>query len=390
MSILVICSGCGRRFDAPNRLAGQSGFCPHCDAPIQVPRKPWLMKVAVILTAVVMLAAVGVSVAHWQGVDMPWLGKYFSQATTIDADLQYMPDDVQLVGSVNGTAFENSPIYKKLETQARQAGFDLDEMAKLSGGPDLSSAGVSRVTFGMVIKSFPASPAAVMVMTTRKPVNAEELKKLAGAMSQKKKGQTFSEVKVGRYTMHESNDVAFCRANDNTVVIGPSATLRPILERDKQAKISSTLRSALKRLDFTKSAMALAVDGQGIKQGMSMATMFNPFATGGRKGDDVEAITLQMDLSTSVDVKAVVTCQSAQTAKKMQKDFDDTLAQFRGMQQAGLPAEAITILNSIKTESKGGDFTVNLSVDNDTLVDLVKSVLPKLGTAAKKAMREQR
>ena len=166
-------------------------------------------------------------------------------------DLKYMPNEVSLLTSERVDQVLNSPAGK----EKKQFGFQGGDALKSQHG--LGNNNIDRVTSGTGLGN-------ITVITTLSSVDAAEIAS--------KLGGSFTETKVGSYTMMESKGAGktFCVVGRKKVIYGDAKTVRTVLERDQAPKLSEQMQSGLNKADFTNSVVMVMVMHVGKMPGLNV------------------------------------------------------------------------------------------------------------------------
>jgi hypothetical protein len=221
------------------------------------------------------------------------------------------------------------------------------------------------------------------VIQTKRDVTAEEIKT-------KTKDRTFSESKVGNFTMYDTPAVlpgfgieqpplAFALVNKRTVVMGTTATLKAVLERNKKPVMSESMRNAMRDASKPKTmAILLSVrellERPEAKEGISqLPPNFAVFVK------DLDGVVLQLNFGNDIDVDLAVQMKTAESADNLRKIVDGSLAGVKMFAGQAAGPEATEIMDSIKLETQGTTAKATAHIKTATLVKLAKTGAQKAG-----------
>jgi hypothetical protein len=390
MALSFLCPACRRTLRVDEQFAGRTVRCPGCGTALRIPgdsgisarprppqsapppggegpseerpaprpvRRPsrtWLYVLAGCGTASVLglllLVAAGGVVAWW----------YFSTSASGVAEAQkYLPDNCQFLVSLRMDRIEASKAYKDL----KDAFPNLSQAEANGRYPVLRRAGADLTVMGGASL---ATPDFVTVTKTRKPITANDL--LAD-----NKGSAYKEVKVGRYTLYQGAQDAFCLPDGRTVVIGQPDTLRRALERGKAAPLSPGLQAAMNHTDFSKTA-AWAVSfkesrpQQGGVPGLPQLGLpeNNLFSADGLAG--------YADIGSDIRIVFTVLCKDAAAAEDTRKLIDGGVV---AVKRAGrLSPEALEMIDGLKLSTSGNNLTGDLTLKTPALIKVMKQQNP--------------
>lgn len=313
----------------------------------------------------------------------------------------YLPDDPQLVMTVNIKEILDSTFYKELksETEAfekeakREMGIDLNDIVSATLGGD------------------PTSDNFIGLLKTAKTIKPEDMKKHRDFTSAK-------EEKIGDRTVHFGRKNAFCMLDDSTMLIGSDAAMREALKRSGQkTKISQTMSRALGELSSSATvriAMDMSAfipaedeeggDGRDAFPGFAapILTLANLAASSQRaalaapprflrglpidpdKLTMVKAVAFSGSVSRSISLQMTMICKDSKSATELQKLADAEITKGRmeiesqmkraDPEQRKLMAKTRDVLDAIKISASGD--MVRASVEADVL-DLIKETMAK-------------
>ena len=412
MPIAFTCPSCRRPLNVPDAMAGRSGKCPQCKSSIMVPQRSMAMAGAISnrpmaaspmsgryvqtgaaprvtgrspwmkLSALVGLGSAATAAAL---VGMLFLGG----SGPIDP-MAYLPDNCQAVVIVRMEELINSGAFKELKTLTNDLPPPASrELTKLNETPEevgLAFEDMVVITAGYNVASgldTMSEPDNTSLVQTKNKVTADDLK---GKM----KKYTFTESKVGRFSVYETpavpgkrKDMAFTVLNDKNVLYGTPSVVKKVLERNKKPELGETMQAALKDLDQTKTvgfAMTLKdLTGHAMVKKGSAAVPPNLQGFIG----DLEYLVLHIGVATDIEISSVVKLKSDKSADDLRKLAEGGVTLVKTQFADKLPPEATEIIDGIKMASAGGKFTVNLPLKTASLVALAKKGPALLGPLMK-------
>jgi len=244
------------------------------------------------------------------------------------------------------------------------------ESEKFYGMP---ASNLGHMTMGMSVANLDVNafqpgqaPPGIIVLRTLKAVTAEDLKA-------KMVDRKFAEGRVGAFTMHQSEDWAFCVVDRQTVVYGAGPLLKKSLERNKAPQLGAGMQAILKQIEKPQT-MALAMSlkeilaRKDVQQGLQIAP-------GAEFLNNIDGITMQFGLGADMDLSLGLVCKDAQSADDLRKAADGLLALAKFSKD--IPKEAQDIINSVKMSSKGTQVEGTLRLKTETIRKMVQDQLRK-------------
>ncbi len=425
MSITFSCTGCGRTLKVADELAGRKAKCPQCQAILYIPagpaaavtpapaaperrriapvpppeeyddrapggdyeeearpisrrrkkKKSMLVPVLLIVGAGILLLG-GVAVGAFFVLPMIFGGG--------SEDLYFMPDNTQMVGQVRVEQILNSDALKQVWTAFPDAKKSFDQASTKESGVEANN--FDRMYFGVSTVNFSGAnpPAYIMVMHFKNGVKLEDLE---AGMKKSNANLTFTETKVGKYTMINvkappvtfnfpgqkvqappapTSLYALCMPNDREAVMGSTAALQAVLTRDKKPDVNDKLQAAINQTDFNASiAFAANVKG-GFPQAASGAGSSNPIPLG-----KVNGLSASIKIGSDVDVNVTALCQDGTAAGELSGKLK--LAIVEGKKQFGkLPPELADLVN-IEPQVSGSNVTISKTIKVAPIINLVKN-----------------
>ncbi|MGE3803835.1 MAG: hypothetical protein AB7K24_04070 [Gemmataceae bacterium] len=394
MAIEFTCSSCGSTLRAGDELAGKFVRCSGCQqttlvevaptaftekplpAPVLAPTEEWQSyqqeegfefsrpnrKPVLVLLAgaatLTLLAVVGLAYVLWP-------------ASAKIADLEsFAPDNTQVVMLVNGPAMLESEVYKELKRQLPKA------MEKLEGIEEKQKVAPENVIDRVAL--FATSPQemvnSVQVTMTTVDMRAEDVLKglnAAGAKSETIRGRVCYKYKREMEGFGPSERFV-CLYSARTVLDGPPATIRTILERNKPGKLSDNLHAALARVDMSN-AMVMAFDVKAMsKIGLPAE------GPGAAYLQKVHDFVLELDMKKGMAFRGSVKCDDNNTAEELRSLAAGGMA----MAKLAIPPEApkvvAELVDKLKFEAKGPIVSGNLEMTTANVLDIIRAVEKQL------------
>ncbi len=416
MSIPITCGDCGQKLAAPPKFAGRQVACPKCKAPIRVPGDPIEPPVPVaqvipeaagiagfdsrlapgpppmpssgvrmtpapvavdaheailppqhtaksfrsarnggksfnsmvIVAAVAALAVVGGGFAafHWLGRD------------GVGSDLRYLPDDCDVIATVDVRALWNSGVSQKLKSANPDAFNRLTAQMEHQGNVKPEDFG--RMTWGFKVDGAHWSG----VLHLNKAITDADLVRPGGPPPIQKQ--------VGPYKLQIVNSVAFCLVDGTTMAMGDESSLNTVLPRTANARVPSDLEAAMKEVDFSK-PISMAVATSGILKAPSASAMAASMKTIPGGTDGVRCAGIQADVNDDIRIKAVSLCKDAAIADQFKKMGEGLLAMAK-MNTTAMPPATTKIMDSIAISVSGAQLTATMTIDKDTIANAAGSL----------------
>jgi hypothetical protein len=308
-------------------------------------------------------------------------------------DARYLPDDCHFLVTLKAQELLNSKAaeatFKEIARLGQTANATFAEVgAQISGKPappppplpdprqqfadglrkeaGLDLADIQHVT----IAGQGGFEAIVVVVRASKPVKAEEI--LARIQPNK-----FSKSRVAGHTLYEGIHLSFALPEDRAVIFGSSATLRKVLERNGEATLSPSLKAAVDRADFSKSATVVA----------SWAKLKRSPGFGG--GLDLlgapavpETGSFSFDVSDGVAATFRGSFKEAGEAEAFKTALERQVAAARKIN--GIPPALTKVLETIRATQSGNSVTVTASSDAEVVV----AMIAQLGTQANRTFTQ--
>jgi hypothetical protein len=413
MTIAFSCVSCGHVIRVGDQFAGKRGKCPKCHTTMTVPlpsaapppipsvplaaaaparpaadpndpfanfgtggdeplirlprRRRSKVKSFVVFVIVLVLLGGGGYFAYYY---------FFGVAAGLTEEERYFPSGVKFVASARPTRLFASGSWKDVKAAIAPAATAESMAAPVSPVP-LNQ--VERITFaGNLEKEL------VFLVRSTKALAVADVQK---GLSEMRPGGTpkFKEVKVGNYTMYESDGAAFCLVSSRLLVASTEKTLKGILERDRKPDFPADFQTAFKAADFSKTfACAAGCKDAGRESGKPGANLFfvphrfrDEIEVSGVsdlvQSGAVDGIALDVDVGSDVTAKVSVFCKDAKMAEEMRKGAEEGLAKAKiEAKETDLPKEILEIANSIKVSAIERTFGANATIKVGPLLKAAK------------------
>jgi hypothetical protein len=410
MTIAFQCPGCGVTLKVPDTMAGRRGKCPKCgtvnqlpaaggqlqtapaapkpksaparppkpapepdvaedegeaeDQPAARPRKGkkkrrsrTMLFVGLGCGGALLLLCMGVGAG---------VGVWWYMSSPISEELTYMPSNCEVLASIRLDQLLDSKAYKQVEQEVPM----LKEAAaagEAEKGIGLQLSNVERIVVGGHLG---AGDQPVVAVRTKQPVKAED-------MLAKIKGKSFTNKKVGSYTMYEEGGAGFCVVSKKLVLFGPSGGLQSVLARNKKPNFSAGLSAAMKEADFSRTiVIAAAAPKQG---GGKPAGNFGGLPISGAAlfagDDDVDGVVLQAKVTADVSLTLMLLCRDPATATVAKRKLDEGLTKAKSM--PNVPPELRNALD-VKSSASGRKVTLTTDIKVAPMIKAVKNLMPMM------------
>ncbi|HUT09730.1 MAG TPA: hypothetical protein VMY42_04480 [Thermoguttaceae bacterium] len=296
----------------------------------------------------------------------------------ISKAMRYLPDGSQGIMSVNISAFLDSEVFRRLKSKVP----DIAELEKsLVEQADLTFSDFSRLTMGGTT-SEQGAPEFVAVLEFGKPV---DFKSLLGDLPPDFAKGTYSGVTVYEVPIPMPVEIpgfglGFCYPDDRTVLIGASETLKAVLKRGGEAKLSSRLQKYVDELDFSQVLVGAAVNS-GEAADLSQFTEEMPEEALGfvKMLETVDVLTFHADVDADIRFAAKGVCKTAENAEDIKKMIDGLLVMGKQFLDEMPPDEREMVrelLESIKITQSGNEVNVQVTI-SEKLIDRAFDQLPQ-------------
>ncbi|MDW8264426.1 MAG: hypothetical protein RMJ52_03735 [Gemmataceae bacterium] len=324
---------------------------------------------AVMISGLAGVCVVVVGLAYWL---------FSSWGGSLSRDLQYLPDNCHIIGSLRIEQIRTSPSWNYLKTElskelAKDLPMETDQFSSLVEnliGVPVDQ--VAQVIVGGTLGS-DMTPDLVVVIRTNKPVTTSQIEG-------RKKELSFQKVSVGKHTVYAASDVAFCVPEQQVVLWAKSAdTFKKILERTGRPQISDGMQQALKQIDFSQS-LALAINYKDLGAVLAQAAK----STGPVMFDVNEifdfnwslATTYQIQLDKTISLVSTAICRDKEAARESKVLADAMLVLLKRLKI--FSKELQDILASYECNVSGTTATMKLTATPEQLVGLVKNTKTKI------------
>jgi hypothetical protein len=382
------CAHCRLGLNTPYENVGLSIQCPGCQESVTVPdpiasygrqgrpaeaavddggrdyRLPRRRKstaalfVALALTVLVIVGGV-VGLLIWQ----PWANRGLS------ADqLRYLPDNSQIVASIDVQAILKSEVYRKVDQAFRKRGgkglgdYESDIKAMIGmGWSDLE---------GVMLGGRVSDNQGIVVVKTKTDVNARDILNRLGQAAR------FDEITVDGFKIFKYKETfpaknpSFCVVEPKLVVLSVDHdTLRAVLARKRGPILAPDLQAVMQQTDFSKS-IAIAMGKLPSKLGNG-----GPGVQLGDLAAKLDGIMLEIGLGGAIDIKLSILCVDSKTAKDLNDMCSNVKALAGNVNKRAVPPELQKILDAIQFSNSGTRFSATASLDPDAIIDLAQKGL---------------
>jgi len=304
----------------------------------------------IVVAVAIMLLAAGGLVAAWMLI---------SGGSGASHALRYLPDDCDVVLSVNVSPILDSKIYQRVKSENPEVDQTQQKFVQTFG---VSFSDLSRITVGL--KASKEEP--VVVAEFAKSIDQKAL--LGKLLSE------WKDEKQGGYTVYVSPkrfDPSVCFPDDRTAIIGTTEQLKAVLERNGAAKFSSALQARVDQLDFSQALAVGAVIPEDVDlpelPGLPMG-MPNPLAM----LEGIQAATFHVHIGSDLRLSAAAVCKDAETAENMKAAVDGLLAMVRqGMEGDQMTPDerqlARELMDSIEINRTGSNISLRMAISENVI-----------------------
>jgi len=269
--------------------------------------------------------------------------------------MRYMPGDSMAVGVVNVSQLLDSSVYRKIVEQNPQAKEFVGRFSERSGVP---LEDIRRFTFG----GNPDSPDPVAVMELNKAVDVDD------SLDKQARGRRIEKEQVGDATIHlVGRDAYYFPPDRQTMVVGPSEVVRGVLNPDRTGGLPPKLEELVGELDFSQTVAVAFVVPSGVA-GLPGDVPIDPSMI-----EQVESVTLHVDVGSDVEVEATLYCKDSETASNLKDMADGLLAMFK--QNPNMPDEAREVLDSLSISVSGSRIRASVTI-SEGLIDRALQDMP--------------
>jgi HEAT repeat protein len=221
-------------------------------------------------------------------------------------DLVYLPNDCQIVASVNVPACLASKTYARIKDAG--VGLDSTDIATVRSLLGVAPEEIDRVVVGIAVGKDPKDVDVTVLVRTKRAVKASDLQG-EGAPPAKPEG-------VGKFTIHVRPDFTFVIPDDKTIVLSSNAdTLSRILKRDAPAKLTEGLQSVYQQPNETWGGW-LGIDVAVFKRERQQV----PFEYQAMVADllkSADAIVFESPAESPLEMQLYIKCKDAASAKNV-------------------------------------------------------------------------
>ena len=267
---------------------------------------------------------------------------------SIGTDLQFVPDESDIVFSTDVGAIVSSGAGQKVKSRYAEAFNALTQQIQQGGNAKLEDIG--RITFGVSAQRQKGAG----IIHFNKPIDDQEFSRLPGATKRT----------VGGHEVILTNGMAFCRLDSRAIVVGDEASLQKVLERNGPAKLSDDLDSSIGEINFSNSFAAALSIKQLAKGGGPVGANLGAMPFG---PDAIRGMAFQASIDDDIRLKAALLCKDAATADQMKKMADAGLAMSKA-NAAKMPHNAAKIFDTLDVSNSGAAVRASVTLDVDTIL----------------------
>jgi len=262
--------------------------------------------------------------------------------------LAYVPDDSNVIVSVNVEKIVASPIVQKMleaeDSPLKKAQEEIESVFKLS---DIKRVVVAGNTSG--------SDEPLIVCEFTRAMDPEDVVKKAGV-----KFQEINHADMTIYQNLSSSAMSLCFVDDRTVLVGKAMKIREVLDRTGEPKLPEKLQTCIEQLDFSQAIVgAVAMPDQ--LPDLPPMIPISPETL-----DKVEAATFQIDVTSDLTVAATLICQDSKTAEQIKKMVDGLVA-LAGMSE-DVPPELQELLDALEVTHSEQNVSARITI-SEKLID---------------------
>lgn len=423
MSISFQCTGCGRTLKVADELAGRKAKCPQCQAILYIPegpaaavtsapaapvrrrasppppdepdegadvgeemeRRPRRRKKVKKSLLVPVLLGVGALLLLLMVAGGSFAAWWFLSGGSSE-DLYFMPDNTQMVGQVRVDQILNSDALKQVWTAFPDAKAAFDKASTQESGVETNN--FERMYFGTgsVSPTGASPPSAIAVLHFKNGVKLEDLE---AGMKKGNPNLTFTDTKVGRYTMIDvkappvmfnlpapkgkpappppapASLYALCMPNDKEVVMGQTTVLQAVLNRDKKPDVNDKLQAAINATDFN-ATVAIAASRDMLPPMTPAQTQAIPLPL-----DKVQGLSMTIKVGSDVDLSVTALCKDGTGAGELSGGLKTAIGGAKKQYGSLLPPELADLLN-IEPQVSGSNVTIAKTIKVAPLIKMAK------------------
>jgi HEAT repeat protein len=298
-----------------------------------------ILKPFLILLILALLAGGGVGAYLW------WRPHWFGAPD----DLFFLPDGCQVAASINVPACLVSKSHQRLKAQG--AGIEGSEEAAFHRFTGVALSDVTSLTIG---GRFDDDPDWVMIVHSTRIVTPSDL--------QPEGSGDHKASRVGKYTLYDRSQDAFCLPDRRMVVLGKSETLRRVLLRNRTPELAAGL-VALRDGDGGR-ALTIVVDAKAIPRRLNRLDDINLSALTAA-AQHAETIRLESTPEEPLDLHITLGCADAAAALDTQKQL------ARALETVGrtprLPPEVARLLKALQFSAEESRLIAHVQVPLELL-----------------------
>ncbi len=294
------------------------------------------------------------------------LGLSMTSAAVLAGDdqIDLVPNNADVVAEVKVADILESPAFEKITAQFPDLGQKLDEPF----GKDTKL--TPRDIDSVFVAADTSSQSFVVVITLNDEVKLEDVL----SADQRANAET-----IGDYTLNiVEADKALCLIDEYTIAAGPADTLRAVLKRNGDAKISEQLTTTWDAVGEDQQLYVVATLDSLVQQAagaLPPGLPLSPETLGKLKAISLSANAGEGNIAISADLN----CSDNTTADQI-RSLLNVVVQSALQPGSNTPAEARETIRSIKSSIDGEFVTIELSIGLDVILGQIKSQLGAIAT----------
>ncbi|GIW78207.1 MAG: hypothetical protein KatS3mg105_0014 [Gemmatales bacterium] len=234
-------------------------------------------------------------------------------------ELALLPDDCFIVVSARPADILASNLYARIQADDPLYRSPFERMIREGSG--IPAKDISQLTV-----AFCADPLPFFVVRTRRDINAETIR-LSLASDPPGPENAYHAISFGRYVVYEPTGVdppaqrpAFCVVNNQFVVVGSSSAIERVLQRNRNARLSATIKAAWDSADFSKS-LTLLIDVAGLIKGTTHSQTIPNVSTFQEIMGGIDAAVADVEFDSQLRVQARIFCNNEARASDVAKQL---------------------------------------------------------------------
>jgi hypothetical protein len=283
------------------------------------------------------------------------VGVMLSSGSGLSHAARYLPDDSNMVASINLSSLVKSKMYQKLEKEGHPQFKKMLQEMKDEGG--LVPADISRITVG---GNMSGEGEPIGVVELNRAIDTKEM------LEKMKKGGNgdFKEEQYGGLTVYvQRNGDAVHFPDKRTIVFGPSKVVRAVLERKGPPAASSRAQSVLRMLDSSKSVTLAAVFPD--KAPTQKDVPFPLPEEAAAVLTAVRSVSVHANVGSDLQLSATLTFKDEDTAKKTQEGIDEMRKEAEKDETAS--PEIRAVIKSVKVSRSGPTISAQVTISEELM-----------------------